>query len=345
MKTEVLKVNNLIADADKISRAGELLKNGEVVAIPTETVYGLAANALDKDAVAKIFKAKGRPQDNPLIVHISDMEMLEKLVEEIPESAIALAENFWPGPLTMILKKRDIIPDEVSAGLSTVGIRFPEHKIARAIIFTSGVPLAAPSANTSGKPSPTKAEHVFFDMNGKIPAIVDGGEASVGVESTIVDLTREKPRLLRPGGISKAQLESVLGEIDVDPAVVRSIANDTVVAAPGMKYRHYAPNAPLFILEGDLASACEFVKGEEACAVLCFEEEVEEFSTVCDNVISYGRESEPETLARKLFDALRKFDDMDISKIYAREPKNGDGVELAVINRLQKSAGFMRVRK
>lgn len=342
MKTEVLKVDNLIKDAEKIARAAELLKNGEVVGIPTETVYGLAANALDKNAVSKIFKAKGRPQDNPLIVHISDMAMLEKLVEEIPDSAMALAEKFWPGPLTMIMKKRDIIPDEVSAGLSTVGIRFPEHKVARAVIFASDCPLAAPSANTSGKPSPTSAAHVYSDLNGKIPAIVDGGESGVGVESTVIDLTREKPRLLRPGGISKAQLESVLGEVEVDPAVIRSIENDAVVAAPGMKYRHYAPKAPVFILDGALDKACEFVASED-CAVLCFNEEEESFKKVCKNVISYGSEDKPETLARKLFDALRRFDDMEISKIYAREPQMGDGVELAVINRLQKSAGFARI--
>jgi len=345
LTTEILKVENLMRDADNVIKAAKLIQAGEVVAIPTETVYGLAANALDEKAVSKIFEAKGRPQDNPLIVHIDDFSDLEKIVEDVPQNAVKLAEAFWPGPLTMIFKKKDVIPNVVSAGLDTVAVRLPEHMIARAIIYTANYPLAAPSANTSGKPSPTKAEHVYDDMNGKIPAIVDGGSAGVGLESTVVDMTRYPPRLLRPGGITLAQLKSVLGEVEVDDAVVREIEKDAKVNSPGMKYRHYAPNAPLVILDGAVDTACEYLKEQDGkIAVLCFDEEIEEFSKICKNVISYGKENEPVTLANNLFDALRAFDNMNVDKIFAREPKGGEGMELAVINRLQKSAGFTRIK-
>ena len=345
MVTEVLKVENLMRDADNIIKAAKLLQAGEVVAIPTETVYGLAANALDEDAVSKIFEAKGRPQDNPLIVHIDDFSALSKIVEEIPQNAIELAQAFWPGPLTMIFKKKDIIPNAVSAGLDTVAVRLPEHPIARAIIYSAEYPLAAPSANTSGKPSPTKAEHVYEDLNGKIPAIIDGGSAGVGLESTVVDMTKNPPRLLRPGGITLAQLKEVLDEVEVDDAVVREISKDAKVSSPGMKYRHYAPKAPLVIIEGELSDACNYVNEQEGeKAVLCFEEEVAAFSKVCKNVVSYGKEDDPTMLANKLFDALRTFDTIEVDKIYAREPKGGEGIELAVINRLQKSAGFTRIK-
>lgn len=346
MKTEVLKVENIIKDANKIERAAELLKAGETVAIPTETVYGLAANALDEEAVAKIFEAKGRPQDNPLIVHISEIYSLEKLVQDIPECALKLAHAFWPGPLTIILKKKDVISDAVSAGLDTVGIRCPENRVARAIIHTAGIPLAAPSANTSGRPSPTAAAHVIEDMFGKIPAIVDGGDCGVGLESTIVDLTGQKPRLLRPGGITPIQLRSVLGELIIDPAVTREISEDTVVRAPGMKYRHYAPKAPVVIIDGELKKAKDYVirnSKDARVAVLCFEEELAAFSDCGVTVLSYGSSESPEELAHQLFDVLRRLDAMDLDQIYAREPKIGEGLELAIINRLQKAAGFMRV--
>lgn len=346
LKTEILQVQNILQDAEKIIRAAKLLRAGEVVAIPTETVYGLAANALDEKAVAKIFAAKGRPQDNPLIVHIAELATLEKIVKQIPECAIRLANEFWPGPLTMILEKRDVIPDAVSAGLATVGVRFPAHRVARALIDSAGIPLAAPSANTSGRPSPTTAEHVREDMDGKIPAIVDGGACGVGVESTVVDLTGEKPRLLRPGGITPAELRRVLGEIEIDPAVTREIGHDAVVRAPGMKYRHYAPKAPVIILDGDAARARDYIdenSADEQVAMLCFEEERELFSEVCEHVISYGSAAHPDELAHELFDALRRLDTLELSKIYAREPAMGDGMELAVINRLQKAAGFVRV--
>ena len=346
MNTEILHVENILKDGAGLLRAAKLLRAGEVVAIPTETVYGLAANALDARAVAKIFEAKGRPQDNPLIVHIAELSALYAIAEEVPAWAEALAAEFWPGPLTLILKKRDCIPDAVSAGLSTVGVRFPAHRVARAVIYSAGVPLAAPSANTSGRPSPTTAEHVYEDLCGKIPMIVDGGACCVGVESTVVDLTGEKPRLLRPGGITPAQLRRVLGDLEIDPAVTREIANDAIVRAPGMKYRHYAPKAPVVILDGDAAAAREYILAHsenERVAVLCFSEERAVFDGVCEHVFAYGSETQTDELAHGLFDALRRFDALSVTKIYAREPKMGDGMELAVINRLQKAAGFTRV--
>ncbi|MBR2180429.1 MAG: threonylcarbamoyl-AMP synthase, partial [Oscillospiraceae bacterium] len=230
MTTQLIKVRGLMENFDDFVRAGNLLKNGEVVAIPTETVYGLAASAFSTDAVGKIFKAKGRPQDNPLIVHISDFDDLAKITEEVPESAVKLAENFWPGPLTMILKKNEKIPLEVTAGRSTVAVRFPSHKYARAVIEAAGVPLAAPSANLSGKPSPTSAQHVMRDLAGKIPMIIDGGECEVGLESTVIDLTGEKPMLLRPGAVTLSELCRVLGDVLVNPKISEEVDDGEKVA-------------------------------------------------------------------------------------------------------------------
>ena len=246
MKTIILSPQ---FDKSAVKTAANLLLQGEVVGMPTETVYGLAANALSGEAVEKIFRAKGRPQDNPLIVHIADFDQIYDLCPAVPPQAKALAEAFWPGPLTMIVPKGDCIPDEVSCGLETVGIRLPSHPLARDLIRTAGVPLAAPSANTSGRPSTTTAEHVLHDMDGKIAAILDGGPCGVGVESTVVTLALDKPRLLRPGGITLEQLRSVLGEVEVDRALYEKIGDDVKVSAPGMKYRHYAPKAPVTVCE------------------------------------------------------------------------------------------------
>ena len=248
MKTLLL---DPIRDNGALRQAGALLRAGEVVGMPTETVYGLAANALDSAAVAKIFLAKGRPQDNPLIVHIADKEQLSTLARMVPESARKLADAFWPGPLTIILPKAACIPDEVSAGLDTVGIRLPSHPVARALIREAGVPLAAPSANLSGRPSTTTSGHVMDDLGGRIPAIVEGGPCAVGVESTVVSLAGDVPRLLRPGGVSLEQLESVLGSVEVDRALREKIGDEVRVSAPGMKYRHYAPKAPVTVVCGD----------------------------------------------------------------------------------------------
>ena len=230
--------------------AADIIKKGGLVAIPTETVYGLGANGLDEQAVIKIFEAKGRPQDNPLILHVAEPAEMEKFCHDIPKSAYLLAEKFWPGPLTMVLPARDIVPRRTTAGLDTVAVRCPDNDTTRQIIRLSGVPIAAPSANISGKPSTTTAQHVFHDHNGKIDAIVDGGPCRVGVESTIVDLTDERPRLLRPGGITPEQLMEVLGDLVIDKAVTAQIDKDAVVKAPGMKYRHYAPQEPVVIVAG-----------------------------------------------------------------------------------------------
>lgn len=346
MTTELIKIRDLSQNASDFTRAGNLLKNGEIVAIPTETVYGLAANAFDEDAVKKIFIAKGRPQDNPLIVHISNIEHLSEIASEIPESALLLAEKFWPGPLTMILKKSEKIPYVVSAGLDTVGIRLPSHPHARAIIDAAGVPLAAPSANLSGKPSPTSAQHVMRDLSGRIPMIIDGGECEVGLESTVISLTGETPMLLRPGGITLAQLREVLGDVSVNPKILEEVTDNEPVASPGMKYKHYAPNAPVVIVDGTPDAFADYVRAnstEKKVAVLCFEEEIQLFSDSPLQVFPYGKRSCPDELAHGLFAKLRALDDIDVDIIYAREPEFGDGIELAVINRLGRAAGFSRI--
>ncbi len=346
MKTELITLKSLNESFDDIIRAGKLLERGELCAIPTETVYGLAANAYLPEAVEKIFVAKGRPQDNPLIVHISEFSDLEKLTLEIPREAELLASRFWPGPLTMIFKKSEKVPDVVTAGLSSVAVRLPSSKYARAIIHAAGVPLAAPSANTSGRPSPTSAFHVLDDLDGRIPMILDGGECEVGLESTVVDLSGEVPTLLRPGGVTLSELARVIPEIRVNPKILAEVEDGEKVASPGMKYRHYAPKAPITIIDGALENAKKFIEGninERKVAILCFEEEKEEFSSLGAPVISYGRLSEPSELAHGLFAALRRLDEISPDIIYAREPACGDGIELAIVNRLSRAASFSRI--
>lgn len=319
--------------------AAELIRQGQLVAIPTETVYGLGANGLDEDAVARIFLAKGRPQDNPLILHIWGPEQLELFCKDIPQSAYDLAEAFWPGPLTMVLPARDIVPKATTAGLSTVAIRCPDNAVTREIIRLSGVPIAAPSANISGKPSTTTAQHVLHDHDGKIAAIVDGGPCRVGVESTIVDLTEDRPRLLRPGGIGPEQLISVLGDLIVDKAVTAQIDHDTVVKAPGMKYRHYAPQEPVIIVSGSREAAAAYIHRHftPGDRVLCFEEELPLYED-CEP-LAYGREADVNSLSAGLFSALRELDDPAIHQVFARCPVGG-GVAYAVQNRLRKAAAF-----
>ena len=255
-------MNTLVLSAQQpgtAEAAAALIRQGELVAIPTETVYGLGADGLNPDAVAKIFEAKGRPGDNPLILHVADAEQIDTFCHDVPESAYRLAQIFWPGPLTMILPARDIVPKRTTGGLSTVGVRCPDCDITRDIIRLAGRPIAAPSANISGKPSTTTAAHVLHDHNGKIPLIVDGGASRVGVESTIIDLTDETPRLLRPGGITLEALGAILGEIVIDKAITAPIDGDAVVKAPGMKYRHYAPDCRVVIVDGDLPAAAAYV--------------------------------------------------------------------------------------
>ena len=319
--------------------AAELIQKGELVAIPTETVYGLGANGLDEGAVAKIFLAKGRPQDNPLILHICGAEQMELFCNHIPQSAYDLAQAFWPGPLTIVLPARDVVPRRTTGGLDTVAVRCPDNAVTREIIRLSGVPIAAPSANISGKPSTTTAEHVLHDHDGKIAAIVDGGPCRVGVESTIVDLTEERPRLLRPGGIGPEQLLEVLGDLVIDKAVTAQIDKDTVVKAPGMKYRHYAPVEPVVIVSGSREKAAAYIHRHftPGDRVLCFEEELPLYEGC--NPLSYGQEADVNTLSAGLFAALRELEDPSIHQVYARCPVGG-GVAYAVQNRLRKAAAF-----
>ena len=319
--------------------SAEIIQRGGLVAIPTETVYGLGANGLDPKAVAKIFEAKGRPQDNPLILHVADVAEIENFCHSIPESAYRLAEKFWPGPLTMVLPARDTVPKCTTAGLPTVAVRCPDNAVTREIIRLSGCPIAAPSANISGKPSTTTAEHVMHDHNGKIDAVVDGGPCRVGLESTIVDLTEDRPRLLRPGGITPEQLTEVLGDLVVDKAVTAQIDKDAVVKAPGMKYRHYAPDCQVVIVSGSREKAAAYIKAhyEAGDRVLCFEEELPLYEGCAP--LSYGKESEVETLSAGLFAALRILDDPSIGMAFARCPVGG-GVAYAVQNRLKKAAAF-----
>ena len=319
--------------------AAQIIKNGELVAIPTETVYGLGANGLDEAAVAKIFEAKGRPQDNPLILHLSCAAEMENYCKNIPESAYLLAEKFWPGPLTIVLPAKECVPKRTTGGLSTVAVRCPDCEVTREIIRLAGVPLAAPSANISGKPSTTTAEHVCHDHNGRIAAIVDGGACRVGVESTIVDLTEQPARLLRPGGITPEQLVEVLGEITVDKAVTAQIDRDAVVKAPGMKYKHYAPDCAVIIVSGSREKAALYIQEhfEVGDRVLCFEEELGLYEN-CDP-LAYGREADVNTLSAGLFAALRELDDPAVKRVFARCPVGG-GVAYAVQNRLKKAAGF-----
>lgn len=336
METKLYKITD--PSDSRIGQIGEALKGGGLVAIPTETVYGLAANALDEDAVKKIYVAKGRPSDNPLIVHISELSQWDELVEEIPESAMKLAKSYWPGPLTIILKKSDIISKTVSGSLDTVAVRMPSHPVARAIIEKAGVPLAAPSANTSGKPSPTEAKYVVEDMMGKIEAIVDSGECSVGVESTVVSLAVSPPRLLRPGGITPEMLTDVLGEIEIDSAVFDKLAEGQTASSPGMKYKHYSPDAKVAILKGDFEKFKAFLEShnEEGTVALCFEGEE---SSLPVKAITYGREKDSASQANKVFDALRRVDEIGAKQVFARFPEN-DGVGLAVFNRLIRAAAF-----
>ena len=335
MKTEIMAA----AAPGCAEAAAKIIKEGGLVALPTETVYGLGADGLNPDAVAGIFEAKGRPQDNPLILHIADASQLDSLCHHIPQAAYRLAEAFWPGPLTMVLPARKLVPSRTTAGLSTVAVRCPDCRITRQIIRLAGVPVAAPSANISGKPSTTTAQHVYHDHAGKIPLIVDGGPCRVGVESTIVDLTETPPRLLRPGGVTPEQLTAVLGEIVVDKAVTAQIDRDAVVKAPGMKYRHYAPQCQVLIVAGSREKAAAYIREHFAPGdrVLCFEEELALYAGCAP--IAYGKEADASTLSAGLFAALRELDDPAVQRVYARCPIGG-GVAYAVQNRLKKAAAF-----
>jgi len=344
METKIWKIRGEGTDLAKLSEAAELLKAGEVIAFPTETVYGLGANALDEKAVEKIFLAKGRPGDNPLIVHICSVDNVRQLASDIPEKAIKIMEVFWPGPLTLVLPKAEIIPDIVTAGLDTVGIRFPSHPVAIKLIELAKCPIAAPSANLSGKPSPTTAEHVWQDLNGKIAGIVDGGKANVGVESTVLDVTGSVPVILRPGGITREQLESVIGEVKLD-AVLHDL--DAVPRAPGMKYTHYSPEADVYILKGStrekvdkIMNILESSKGK-GIGIMASQELIGALpKDLPENVLTkvLGSEHDLETITANLFDTLRWFDQKKVEVIYGESfPDNNIGA--ALMNRLIKAAG------
>ncbi len=334
MKTQVLPVNE-----ESIALAAKLLTQGELVALPTETVYGIAADARNGEAVHKIFEAKGRPQDNPLIVHIFGMEMLHGIVSEVPERAIKLAKAFWPGPLTMVMPRGPEVSDVTCAGLDTVGVRMPSHPVVQAVIQASGVAFAAPSANLSGKPSPTNAQDTLADMDGRLPLILDGGESMVGVESTVVSVIGAHPMLLRPGYITKEQMESVLGEeVLVSPAILEKLKEGEVARSPGMKYKHYAPKAQVTILRGSFEAYQRYVAdhAQEGVWALCFDGEGEKLPVPA---IEYGRNHDGATQAHHLFTALRDLDRHGAQVVYARCPEQ-DGVSMAVYNRLIRAAAF-----
>lgn len=342
MQTIIKRVDENCIDKKIMEEAGELLKAGALVAFPTETVYGLGANALDEKAAAKIYAAKGRPSDNPLIIHIADMESLPLITEEVPEEAVKLAEKFWPGPLTIVLKKSAAVPLGTTGGLNTVAVRMPSHPIALEMIRYGGGYIAAPSANTSGRPSPTLASHVADDMDGIIPMILDGGAVGIGIESTIVDLTDEIPTILRPGFITKEMLEEVVGEVQID----KGLAVDAKVApkAPGMKYRHYAPKAELIIVEGDSEAVVEKInalaKENEAkgicTGIIGTEETVGLYE--CGIVKSMGTRSDELSISSQLYRILREFDESDAKVIYSESFEQGI-IGSAIMNRLLKAAG------
>lgn len=326
--------------ANEIGIAAELIRSGEPVGMPTETVYGLACDAYNADAVKKVFAAKGRPADNPLIVHIADMESWKPLVTEIPPLAQQLAERFWPGPLTMILPRTDRIPAVTAGGLDTVGVRFPAHPLAQALIRESGVPLAAPSGNRSGSPSPTTAQHMLDDMNGRIPAIIEGGSCLCGVESTVIALEDgDTVRVLRPGFVTPEQLRTIAKNVIVDNAVLSQLAPGTVVRSPGMKYKHYAPKAAVTLVNGDAAHFLQFMGQHSGDGVfaLVFDADM----TACENrqfhAVPYG--DTDEARAQTFFARLRELDEAGAQHIFVRAPRT-DGVGLAVYNRLIRAAGY-----
>ena len=345
-ETLLLSAYDPVADAANIQRAGDILRRGGIVAIPTETVYGLAGNALDPAATGRIYAAKGRPSDNPLIVHIARWEDLYPLVQEVPEEAVKLAGRCWPGPLTIILEKSAIVPETTSGGLSTVAVRMPDHPIARAVIQAAGVPLAAPSANRSGSPSPTSWRHCREDLWGRADAILASSDCRVGVESTVLSLCREedgkrRPRLLRPGAVTLEQLREMLGEVVVDRGVLERISDGQTVRSPGMKYRHYAPAAQVVLVRGSREGYRRYLEGHRRPGeyAVCF---AEELGGVPPPALSFGGEGDHAAQAQRLFDLLRELDRLGAEKVYVHAPAT-DGVGLAVYNRLIRAAGFQVV--
>lgn len=343
LKTEILTVDHEQTQLNNAiyEKAAEVIKTGGLVAFPTETVYGLGANALDGEAVKKIYAAKGRPSDNPLIAHISHRDQLAPLVREISPLAKKLMDEFWPGPLTLVFKKTDVIPAQTSGGLDTVAVRFPENKVAQDFITACGVPIAAPSANTSGKPSPTRASHVEYDLNGKIDMIIDGGHCEFGLESTIVDVSGDVPCLLRPGSVTLEMLKEIVPDITVDKAVTDKLNAGEKPKAPGMKYTHYSPNANVTIVRGNIdavtAEINALIAAHPGCGVVATEETKDRYDT--ENVLVIGTRKHPETIAANLFKMLRKCDYYGYTTVFIEGfPESELG--LAIMNRLKKAAGY-----
>ena len=336
-------------DRELMQMAGDIIREGGLVAIPTETVYGLAGDALNKESSKKIYSAKGRPSDNPLIVHIADMEALSRIVLELPEKAKALAAKYWPGPLTMVFKKTGLVPYETTGGLDSVAVRMPVNEIAREFIKSSGGYIAAPSANKSGRPSCTTAEHVLEDLKGEIPLIIDGGAVGIGLESTIVDMTSETPCLLRPGYINLQMLEEVIGHVDIDPSIEGVMDENAHPKAPGMKYKHYAPKGELYIVEGEESSVIEKInalvkaseeKNEKAAVIVS--SETKDFYK-CGIIKDVGSRADEESIAHNLFAVLRELDDMGVSAIYT-EAFDTPRMGMAIMNRLVRAAGHKIIK-
>lgn len=346
MKTIMQTINPESFRDEELEEACRILQKGGLVAFPTETVYGLGGDAMHPEASAKIYAAKGRPSDNPLIVHIADMDALEDIAQSVPEAAVKLADHFWPGPLTMIFPKKEAVPKSTTGGLETVAVRMPSHPVARALIRESGVYIAAPSANTSGRPSPTKAEHVKEDLDGRIDMILDGGAVGIGLESTIVDLSTGVPTILRPGYITGEMLEDVLGEVQVDPVILSQKMNPNIVAkAPGMKYRHYAPKGQMTIIEGDTGKVVDEInrlvkeKTDEGCSVAVIATEETKDAYACANVRSVGSRATEGSIAAGLYDILREMDHIGAEYIYA-ESFEKDTLGKAIMNRMLKAAAY-----
>ena len=345
METILETIDPVNPEADVIRRAAEFIKNGELVAFPTETVYGLGADALRPEASQKIYAAKGRPSDNPLIVHIAQIEDLYRIADPVPEEALLLAKRFWPGPLTMILHKKECVPKQTTGGLNTVAIRFPSHPVARELIRQSGCLIAAPSANTSGRPSPTCAEHVYRDLSGRIAMILDGGEVGLGLESTIIDLSVDRPAVLRPGFITAEMLKEVLGDVDGEKPFAETGHEDShAPKAPGMKYTHYAPKAPMTLVRGEQEAvirtirrlAAEHREKGERIGILCSDETAGSYE---DGLIkSIGSRAAEDEIAHNLYRVLREFDEQDLDAIYS-EMFDTAGVGQAIMNRMLKAAG------
>ena len=328
-------------DETAIAEAAKLLQNGELVAFATETVYGLGADAMNADAVKKIFEAKGRPSDNPLIVHIYDQNQLYELVEEVSDDAKHLMDAFWPGPLTIILPKKENVPDATTGGLLTVAVRMPDHPAAQAVLRASNVPIAAPSANLSGKPSPTTAKDVFEDMNGRIPMLIDGGDCQVGVESTVVDMTRKPAMILRPGGVTREMMEEVIGQVEVHQAILAPLASDAQAASPGMKYKHYAPKARVRIITGEHAAQriCQLYDAAKQDGVSTVIFSVSQEEQLFGDREFYAWGDDLSDVAHHLFSALRMADEKGYALVLCHSVDT-DGVGLAVMNRLVRAAGF-----